>query len=88
MYGIRINPLVKKRFHKLSKKNPKQLEIINSKLLDIIKDPHRYKNLRSPLNNFKRVHIDKHFVLIFSIDEENKLVRLKNYDHHDNIYNR
>ena len=35
---------------------------------------------------WKRVHIDKHFVLIFSVDEENKIVALEDYDHHDKIY--
>jgi len=33
-----------------------------------------------------RVHISKSFVLTFEIDEKNKVVRLLDYDHHDNIY--
>lgn len=38
------------------------------------------------MNYLKRVHIDKHFVLVFSIDKESKTVTLEDYDHHDNIY--
>src|SRR4030043_343403 len=52
------------------------------KVEEITQDPHRYKNLRYPLNNWKRVHIDKHFVLTFSIDEKTKTVILEDYDHH------
>ena len=70
----------------LSKKNPKQLEIISKKVEEIAKNPHRFKNLRYPLNNWMRVHIDKHFVLTFSINEKTKTVIIEDYDHHDNIY--
>jgi mRNA-degrading endonuclease RelE of RelBE toxin-antitoxin system len=38
------------------------------------------------LNLWKRVHIDKHFVLVFFVDENNKTVTLEDFDHHDNIY--
>ena len=40
----------------------------------------------APLNDWKRVHVDKHFVLTFSIDEESSTITLEDYDHHDNIY--
>jgi len=53
---------------------------------EIVINPHRYKNLRAPLNHWKRVHIDNHFVLTFSIDEDRKTIILEDYDHHDNIY--
>ncbi len=86
MYNIKIREGLDKKFSKLSKKNPTQLRIINKKILEIRENPHRYKNLRAPLNNWKRVHIDKHFVLIFSIDYKTKTVTLEDYDHHDKIY--
>jgi YafQ family addiction module toxin component len=86
MYEVYSKPHLDKIFHTLSKKNPKQLEIISKKVEEIARDPHRFKNLRYPLNNWKRVHIDKHFVLTFSIDEKTKTVILEDYDHHDNIY--
>jgi hypothetical protein len=38
------------------------------------------------MNHLKIVHIDKHFVLIFSINEELESVMLVDYDHHDNVY--
>lgn len=86
MYSLKIDEGLLKKLEKLSKKNKRQAEIIAKKAEEIVKDPHRYKNLKAPLNNWKRVHIDKHFVLTFSVDESNKTVTLEDYDHHDNIY--
>jgi len=86
MYAIDIRPSLKKKLVKLAKKNPKQAEIIVKKSEEIAKDPHRYKNLKAPLNHWKRVHIDNHFILTFSIDENSKTVILEDYDHHDKIY--
>ena len=86
MYTLQIRPSLRKKLEKLGKKNPKQAEIIAKKSEEIIVNPDRYKNLRAPLNNWKRVHIDKHFVLAFSVNEGSKTVILEDYDHHDNIY--
>ena len=62
------------------------MDIIENKINEVIKNPNHYKNLRKPLQNFKRVHIDKSFVLVFSVDENKKLVIFEDFDHHDNIY--
>jgi len=86
MYSLKIKPDLEKILKKLAKKNRKQVEIIFNKIDEILANPHRYKNLRAPLNDWKQVHVDKHFVLIFSVDEESKSVTLEDYDHHDNIY--
>ena len=86
MYNLKIKPYIEKTLRKLTKKNKKQVEIILRKVDEILENLHRYKNLRAPLNNWKRVHMDKHFVLTFSIDEESKSVALQDYEHHDNIY--
>ncbi|MCX9087832.1 MAG: type II toxin-antitoxin system RelE/ParE family toxin [Candidatus Methanoperedens sp.] len=83
---MKIKPDLENTLKKLAKKNRKQVEIILKKVEEILSDPHRYKNLRAPLNDWKRVHVDKHFVLTFSIDEKSKTVILEDYDHHDNIY--
>ena len=86
MYRLQVRPEVQKVVEKLAKKDKKQVEIIFSKVNEILPDPHRYKNLRSPLNHWKRVHIDSHFVLIFSVDEKGKIVILEYYGHHDEVY--
>ncbi|HLC17275.1 MAG TPA: type II toxin-antitoxin system RelE/ParE family toxin [Thermodesulfovibrionia bacterium] len=87
MYNLDIKPEADKIFSKLSKKNKKQLAIIYKKIEEIRNNPeHDYKFLRTPLQSFKRVHIDKHFVLIFKIDHENEIVDIYYFDHHDKVY--
>ena len=86
MYDCELRESVEKFFHKLAKKNPKQLEMIRRKIEEIRLNPQHYKNLRRPLQHLKRVHIDRSFVLVFSVDESRKTVIIEDYDHHDNIY--
>jgi len=50
MYQLSIRPSLKKKLIKLGEKSPKQAEIIANKSEEIIIDPHRYKNLKAPLN--------------------------------------
>lgn len=75
-----------KKLDGIYKKNRKQFDMIMKKAEEILENPHRYKNLRKPKQHLKRVHIDKHFVLTFLIDVNNKKVVLFDYDHHDKIY--
>ncbi len=87
IYDLDIKPEADKIFSKLAKKNQKQLQIINKKIAEIRQNPyHKYKFLRKPLQGFNRVHIDDHFVLVFKISHENKVVDIYYYDHHDYIY--
>lgn len=86
MYDYELRKNVEKIFFKLAKKNKKQLEIIHNKIEEIRQNPQHYKNLRAPLQHLKRVHIDKSFVLTFSINEDNKTIIIEDYDHHDKIY--
>ena len=86
MYFLATKPNVDKIFSKLEKKNPKQLKIIFNKLKEVVEDPYHFKPLKGDMRGARRVHIDKSFVLTFEIDENNKVVRLLDYDHHDKIY--
>ena len=62
------------------------LQLIDRKVQDILEDPHRFKPLRKSLQNKRRVHIGGSFVLAYEINEEQKIVTLLDFDHHDNIY--
>ncbi len=86
MYSLAIKPELDRKLAKLVKKNKKQYEIIMKKVKEVLQSPQRYKNLRKPLQNWKRVHIDKSFILAFSVNENKRLVTLEDYDHHDKIY--
>jgi YafQ family addiction module toxin component len=86
MYLLDTKPIVDKAFSRLSKKNPKQLQIIFAKVEQIVKNPYHFKPLRGDMHGARRVHIDKSFVLTYEIDEENKIITILDYDHHDKIY--
>jgi len=86
MYSFDIKDHLDKIFLKIGKKNPKQLESIYKKIEEVIENPQHYKNLRSPLQHLKSVHIGKSFVLLFSVDENLKMVIFEEFDHHDRIY--
>ena len=80
-----IHPDLDKILSKLPKKDKVQLgkvlkkidEIVHSSIID------HYKNLRKPLQDYKRVHIG-HFVLLFRLKQNTIIFRY--YDHHDKIY--
>lgn len=86
MYYLEIKPEADKIFSKLAKKNTKQLQIIDKKITEIRKKPFGYKFLRKPLNGFNRVHINKHFVLIFKIKHQEKTVEIFFFGNHDSVY--
>ena len=86
MYSYELRKSVEKIFYKLAKKNPDQLLMIEKKIEEVRQNPQHYKNLRKPLQHLKRVHIDKSFVLVFSVDENKKHIIIEDYDHHDNLY--
>lgn len=88
MYRLLLRRSVERDFRKLAKRNPRQPRAIQSKLEEVLKNPHRFKNLRAPLQHLRRIHIDGSYVLVYSIDEDRKAVVVEDYDHHDRIYKR
>lgn len=86
LYILEIAADVDNKFQKLKNKSKKQLDIINKKIQQILQNPYHFKPLRGDLHGARRAHIDKSFVLVYEIDEKNKIVRLLDYYHHDKIY--
>lgn len=85
MYKFFISEKLEKIMKKLFKKDKNRYEMTLRKINEIINsNPHHYKNLRKNMKNFKRVHIDSHFVLIFKI--KNKTISFEDLQHHDYIY--
>lgn len=81
---------LRKTLEKLSKLDPRRSKIIYKKIKEIIGSDlvviEHYKNLRHDLSDYKRVHIDKSFVLIFKVFKSEKHILFERFDHHDNIY--
>jgi len=86
MYKLAIKESLDKKFKRLQKKDKEMLRFIDKKIQDILEDPYRFKTLRKPLQNKRRVHVGGSFVLIYEINEKEKIVTLLDFDHHDNIY--
>ncbi len=86
MYFSIVSDRLDSKLSKLVKKNRKQYNIILKKMERILLNPQHYKNLRAPMQNLKRVHIDKHFVLIFSVNENTREIIFEDFDHHDKVY--
>ena len=68
MFEFDLSDELKLKIRKLLRKDKKKAIIINKKMKEIINNDNdsidHYKNLRRDMKEFKRVHIDKHFVLI------------------------
>jgi len=88
MHNYFFEEKLKKKLLILYKKDAKRYSILMKKIEEIITldNIEHYKNLRSPLQNFKRVHINSHFVLVFKYEKNNDAIYFYDFDHHDNIY--
>lgn len=86
MYRLAVKDSLDKKFKKLQRKEKEILQRVNKKVQQALVDPYRFKPLKKPLQNKRRVHIGGSLVLIYEINEEEKLIILCDLDHHDNIY--
>lgn len=80
-----ISPVLEKQLEKFKKKDPRLHVAILRKMKEIInsKTVNHYKNLRKPLQNFKRIHITGDKILFFEYDsQEDKIFfySVKNWD--------
>ncbi len=85
MYNLEISELADRKFCKIAKKNKVLFEAINKKIEEIKTNPEHFKPLRANMKGQRRIHFG-HFVLIFEIIYEKKVVRILDFDHHDKIY--
>ncbi len=90
MFDFNLTDELKSIIEKLAKKDKKRSEIINKKIKQIINSDsasiQHYKNLRQDLKEFKAVHIDSSFVLVFRVDIAKNFILFVDFDHHDKIY--
>jgi len=86
VYKLAVKESLDKKFKKLQKNDKEMLLLIDKKVQDILEDPYLFKPLKRPLQNKRRVHVGGSFVLVYEINEKDKMVTLLDFDHHDNIY--
>ncbi|OIO28086.1 hypothetical protein AUJ16_01670 [Candidatus Micrarchaeota archaeon CG1_02_60_51] len=82
---------LKEQLKHLSKRDKPLAEAVKKKVAEIVSRDAQtirgYKNLRAPLNEFKRVHVGS-FVLAFRFYEEKNFVYFDSFEHHDEAYGR
>lgn len=86
MHKLEVKEQLDKKLKKLRKKDIEMLNLIDKKVQAILENPYRFKPLKKPLQNKRRVHIGGSFVLIYEINDKSQTVTLLDFDHHDNIY--
>ncbi|MFH1311564.1 MAG: type II toxin-antitoxin system mRNA interferase toxin, RelE/StbE family [Nanoarchaeota archaeon] len=72
-------------FVKLSKKDKLQFEILTRKIKEILENPQIGEPLKGNMAGQRSVHV-RNFCLIYEILENEKAVKLLDYDHHDKVY--
>ena len=88
MYKFERSEKLKRILKKLIRKDKVRYEATLKKIDEVLnsEDPNHYKNLKHNMKEFKRVHIDSNFVLIFKVDENQKAIKFEDLQHHDYIY--
>jgi len=86
MFKLAVKESLDRKFKRLRTKDKEMLRLVEKKVKDILTDPYRFKPLRRPMQNKRRVHVGGPFVLVYEIDERERVVTLLDFDHHDNIY--
>jgi YafQ family addiction module toxin component len=85
LYSLEVVEKVDRIFKKLRKKDSMQFEAVSKKVSQILENPQQFKQLKIPMQHMRRVHVGS-FVLIYDIDEKTKVVTIRRYEHHDNVY--
>ena len=85
-YSLEVLPSCKKEIDSLCGKNNVLREALHKKIKQVLENPRHFKPLRKPLQNRRRVHVLKSFVLIYELNEKEKIVTLAGFSHHDDAY--
>ncbi|MBM3233995.1 type II toxin-antitoxin system mRNA interferase toxin, RelE/StbE family [Candidatus Pacearchaeota archaeon] len=85
VYILEVSEHLDRVFSKLSKKDKLQFEILTRKINEILENPKIGEPLTGNMAGQRSVHV-RNFVLVYEILENEKIVRLLDYDHHDVVY--
>lgn len=85
-----LTDTLKKRVNKLGKKDRVLAEIFRKKIKEVVAHSatsiDTYKNLKSPQNQFKRIHLTGSHVLLFTVDKKEKFILFVDIVHWNNAY--
>ena len=90
MFDFEIEENLDKKLRKLAKKDKKLLTAIKRKISEVISHDfetiHLYKNLKSPKNEFKRIHITGEYILLFKVYVNRNIIVFVDILHRDVAY--
>ena len=88
MFSFDITDHLRKKLSKIGKKDKVLAKVFYRKLKEVIsrdeKSINSYKNLKSPLNEYKRIHLTDNYILLFKI--ERKKIIFIDIKHRDKVY--
>ena len=88
MFTYNISDVLRVKLTKLAKKDKVLASIFYKKVQEIInrneKSINAYKNLRSPLNSYKRIHLTGNYILLFAVKE--KQIVFVDIRHWDDVF--
>ncbi len=90
MFNFDLSDGLKLIIRKVVKKDKKRVIILHKKIKEIVNNNNatidRYKNCRYDLKEYKEVHIDKSFVLLFKVYKEKNFILFDKLGHHDDFF--
>lgn len=90
MFTYEFTKKLRKQLTKLSQKDKVLSQIFFRKFAEVVNRDihsiHTYKNLRSPLNDLKRIHLTDNFILLFKYYPERGHILFTKISHWDGAY--
>ena len=88
MFSFDLSDKLRKKVEKLAKKDKVLALIFKKKVQEIITTTSidTYKNVRSPKNEFKRIHFTDNFILLFTVNKEENFILFLDILHWDKAY--
>ncbi len=85
MFRYDLSDLLIKKLEKIKKKDKVLAGIFYKKVQEIIQRDattiQAYKNLRAPLNEFKRIHLTDNYLLLFKVEKDHIIfVDIRHWD--------
>jgi mRNA-degrading endonuclease RelE of RelBE toxin-antitoxin system len=84
-YSVSFEVGLEKELRKLYKRDRLLYDRIERKVNELLENPRAGKPMENILKGSWRVHVG-HFVLMYVIDEPNRVVRFYKFEHHDRAY--
>ena len=90
MFSYDLTDKLKKRVRKLAQKNKVLALIFKRKIKEVVGHSvdtiDTYKNLNSPMNEYKRIHLTCSHVLLFNVDKKKRHIIFVDIIHWDKAY--